>query len=103
MKWRLLEDDPITGTKEWFVPSSDGETFGIATEQNITPLLEQAYENRKAMDKHQRWGDGQLVARIPNSVLFDPKNRHLLRDDTALKKWLNDPDNAVFRLRYGKV
>lgn len=103
MKPRLLEDDPITGTRQWFVPSPDGETFTIATEQDITPLLEQAHEARKVMDKHQRWGDGQLVARIPNSVLFDPKNRHLLRDQAALKRWLNDPENKVFRLREGKV
>jgi hypothetical protein len=97
---RLLDDDPITGTRQWFVPSDDGRTFQIVTEQVVTPILADNAERRKT---RERWGDGQLVARIPNVVMDDLIHKGIAQDNSAFRRWLNDPTNKVFRLREGKV
>jgi hypothetical protein len=43
------------------------------------------------------------VASIPLTVYYDLKQKGILDDQTAMKKWLNDPDNELFRTRKGKV
>jgi hypothetical protein len=100
---RLLDDDPITKTRTWFVPSDDGSAFTIVSEQNVTLLLEANQAQRNANDKHMRWGEGQLVARIPHVVLDELWRKGILDDEAAFRHWLNDPENRVFRLREGKV
>ena len=43
------------------------------------------------------------VASIPLTVYYDLKQKGILDDQAAMKKWLNDPDNELFRTRKGKV
>jgi len=43
------------------------------------------------------------VASIPLNVYYDLKRRGIADDPKAMKKWLNDPDNRVFRTREGTV
>ena len=102
MRRRLLDADPITKTRSYFVPREDGG-FTIVNEQDVGVLLEANAEERKHRDRHERWGEGQLVARIPNVVLDDLWRKGILDDQEAFRHWLNDPDNKVFRLREGKV
>lgn len=100
----LIEADDLTGMRQYLVPSiHDDGTFQIVNEQNITPVLEQNYEIRKETDKHTRWGDGQIVARVPNVVVDELFRKGIIRDQKALRKWANAPENQVFRLRHGKV
>jgi hypothetical protein len=54
-------------------------------------------------DKRTKWGDMSRVASIPLSVYYDLKRRGIADDPVALRKWLNDGDNRVFRTREGTV
>jgi hypothetical protein len=59
------------------------------------------------------WGDNPIDARnhiasIPAEVIGDLNKKGIMRgyhiiDMPALKRWLNDPENRVFRTRGGQV
>jgi len=74
-------------------------TVHVYTEQDLT----QAIENNKIMrELHPRRSNNKLVARgVPVSVA-----ERAMREDWDEKdwaKWLNDPDNAAFRVWPGRV
>jgi len=62
-------------------------------------------------DKHTRWGDDifdNKIASIPMTVFDELNKRGIVRgfhviDQKAFRKFLNDPDNKVFRTREGTV
>lgn len=106
----LFDRDPLTGVTEWFEYDDSNDTFTIQTEQDVAPLV----ENNKFLQSHfnrgdDAWGDGfdhrTKVASIPLNVYFDLKKRFgdMRQNPRAWKRWLNDPDNAAFRTRPGRV
>ena len=99
----LFDEDPITGTRTIFVPEGDDGDFTLVYEQEIDDLLGDNQENRKERDSHARWDDINHIARIPNILLWEMKKKGILDDEKEMKKWLNDPDNKVFRTREGRV
>lgn len=72
------------------------------TRADISPVLELNKETRNRVDENARWGDGDLVARIPPVVYWNlPKE---IRDDPeAFDKWLNHEDQKPFKTRSGRV
>ena len=83
----------------------------IETRQDITDILEDNNNQRKYTDKRTRWGDDLFdnkIASIPLTVFDELNKRGIVRgfqviDQKAFKKFLNDPDNRVFRTREGIV
>lgn len=69
------------------------------TELNMTQTL----ENNKVMrELHPRRSMNKLVARgVPMTVV--EKSLREQWDDNDWKKWLNDPENAAFRVWPGRV
>lgn len=107
MTRRLFDYDPLTGTTQWF-HWNDDETFTIQTEQPVDDLIEANKANFNQFSSgRDHWGEAighkTRVASIPMNVYQDLKKRGILQDQAALKRWLNDPDNAVFRTRPGNV
>lgn len=90
------------GITRWFDYDEDTDTFGIHTEQDVAPAIE---ANKQLFNEAPtNWrGDMHLVASIPMSIYFDLKQKGIADDDAAMKRWLNDPDNRVFRTRAGVV
>lgn len=108
MTKRLFDYDPITGTKQWFHWNDADESFTIQTEQPVDALIEANKANFNEFSSgSDKWGEEighrTRVASIPMNVYLDLKKRGILQDEAALKRWLNDPDNAVFRTRPGNV
>lgn len=101
MQKRIFDTDPLTGiTRYWHV--KDNGEFVIETQQKID--VDEANRKRRVeTSKHTKWGDVARVASIPLSVYYDLKRRGITDDPKAMKKWLNDPDNRVFRTREGTV
>jgi hypothetical protein len=98
---RLLDYDALTGISEIFHYDETNDTFLIETRQDIEPFVEA--NKRLYNERQERWGDGQRVARIPN-VIYDQFLREgKLQDQAYLRRWLNDPDNRVFRTRPGVI
>jgi hypothetical protein len=59
------------------------------------------------------WGDNPIdrknkIASLPTEIINELNQKGIMRgyyimDQKAMKKWLNDPDNRVFRTRGGTV
>ena len=99
----LLSDEH--GIRETFHADVHHGTQNIIyTEQDVEPLIEQNKRLYNAVDEKARWGDGFVrVAHIPEVVYADLQTKGILNDPAAFKRWLNDADNRVFRVRPGRV
>jgi hypothetical protein len=102
MSWELFDEDPLMMTKTYFVDNEDG-SYTLVTEEDQSLVLENNLELRKQQDRHQRWGDGQLVASIPMTLYWDLYARGIVQDEAAMKRWLNSSENVMFRKRHGWV
>lgn len=100
---KLFDVDPVTGTVQWFHwdEQSKGKEMIIQTQQRTDEIIETNKIDYN--EASSRWGDGQMVARLPLTIWGDLKKRGIIDDPKALRKWLNDPDNAVFRTRPGRI
>jgi hypothetical protein len=81
---------------------TEDDTPGVIrtyTEQDMTSVVE---TNKIMRELHPQRSTNKLVARgIPMSVY--EKSIHEDWGDDDWKKWLNDPDNAAFRIWQGQV
>ncbi|MCP4826219.1 MAG: hypothetical protein GY892_19215 [Shimia sp.] len=98
---RFFSADPATGIKKYWHVKDNGE-YAVETEQTIDVDTVNARQRNMA-DKRTKWGDVNKVASIPLSVYYSLKAKGIADDPAALKKWLNNPDNRVFRTREGTV
>lgn len=79
----------------------DTETPDLVTQQvqqDVTQIVER---NAILAEEHARRSDNKLLARVPISV-YEQSIREKW-DDNDWKKFLNDPDNAMFRVWKGQV
>ena len=101
MTKRIFDTDPLTGITRYWHVKENGE-YVIETVQELD-VDESNKRARNSTDKRTKWGDMSRVASIPLSVFYDLKRQGIVDDQKAFKKWLNDPDNRVFRTREGTV
>jgi hypothetical protein len=101
MSKRLITDDTETGIKTYLQYDGTDDDAIIVKEQDATNIVE---ANRAAFDAAPaRWGDMTHVGRIPLTVYYELERKGILQDQVALVKWLNDPENAMWRTRPGNV
>ena len=87
-------------TTGWF-DSNTGDVH-MSTFQDIGEIVKKNKADRKAfaIDKNSatgRFGDFAKVASIPNVVVDQLMKSGVWFDRVAFRKWLNDPDNRLFR------
>jgi hypothetical protein len=88
------------------LPNGDVAYVYRTTPRAIATLLE---DNKRSFDEShgKRFGDGQIVGRIPLNVLFDPKNQLAEKiregDRDHMKWWLNSEAARPFRTFRGRV
>jgi hypothetical protein len=96
-KFVYQNDGAIKRTMVW--EDDEPETVRVYTEQDLT----QALENNKIMrELHPRRSTNKLVARgVPVAVY----EKSVLEgwDSKDWARWLDDPDNAAFRIWRGRV
>jgi len=81
----------------------------IETKQDITEILEsnkQILEADKARRGHLN--DLHHIARIPDTVIDDLNKKGIMRgfvivDDVAFARWLNDSENAQYKVYRGTI
>ena len=97
VKKTYRKSDGVTRTMIWEDDESD--TVHVHTEIDMT----QAVENNKILSElHPRRSTNKLVARgVPLTVYEQSVQENW--DDDRWKRWLNDPDNAAFRVWKGRV
>ena len=87
--------DPVTQrATEITVDADDGLVF--VHSQNTRPIVESAKRIASSFDPLVR-RDTIHVARIPMVIWQQLQKLGITKDEKALNKWLNDPDNSVFR------
>ena len=99
---KVFSHDAETGITKYWHDNGDGSVT-LETVQDTRDIQRANMEGRKEFDKHAKWGDMSRVASIPLTVYYDLKQKGILDDQNELRKWLNDPDNELFRTRKGKV
>ena len=101
--WNLWSYDHKTGVSVGH--HGDGTTTHGRTDTPVDAVLKANHEHgaqRAGQRRHD--GIGELVARVPLAVFFDKLNEaHRSGDSAHLSRWLNDSDNAAFRVREGRV
>ena len=104
---RVLSYDPVTKIKE--IHHYDPDTGAQALEMvgDVEEMVEDSKGRFAMVDERARWRDGMNhVASVP-LIIIDKVRResgiNLLRDKGAMRQFLNDPDNRVFRTRPGRI
>lgn len=90
--------------REWVWIDEETGSWKRCVVQRVDPLLEQ---NRQSYNESEgkRWGDGKVVASIPDSIFWseDWQKARSNRDEPWLRKQLNDPDLRHLRTWKGRL
>lgn len=102
MTKRIINDDSAsTGIVTSFEYDADKDEAIIHKEQDVTSIIE---ANKAEFNSApERWGEWTKVGSIPLSVYYELERQGITKDQKAMAKWLNDPDNLYFRTRPGTI
>lgn len=103
METHLIEVDPLTQIQTFTHYDHANDIHYVEEVQDVEPIIEYAKGLHRQFDERSRWGDIAQVAEIPNTIVFELMRDGILTDQKRMKKWLNDPANAHFRTRPGRV
>ena len=98
----MLSLNPETGIREDWHQDADGNVViqRVQDVQDIVDVAQRRFNDQKASTPY---GEFAKVASIPLSILEQLRRDGTLADPERFKKWLNDPDNRMFRTRPGKL
>jgi len=88
------------GVRRTLVTNVEEGSVGVLTEMDIDRLIT---ENQALEEEHVAFSDNKIVARIPMVVYEKLMLDGTIADDERFKRWLNDPDNRVFRVWRGNL
>lgn len=104
---KLFDEDPMMGTRQFWHYDPETDQATIETQTDVTELVDRnQYEHRLHDGTRSRWkGDFHRVASIPMPIYEELRSKGMLptQDEPAFRRWMNDPDNVVFRTRPGRV
>ena len=89
--------DSKTGSTSEFITEDDKIIYH--TKQDIQPVIEHC----KTLAENKPGKDFRHVAEVPMVIYQKAMREGWVKDKAKWKKWLNDPDNKVFRTWQGKV
>jgi hypothetical protein len=103
----FLDSDPVTGRVRTFHALPDGR-FAVDSAVDVEPILEENKDLARLQDT--KWQDNDnLVARIPMPIYmalrktWREQGLSALDRQRAMHRFLNDPDNKLFRVKAGKL
>lgn len=102
--WELWDYNPRTGRTTWRT-CPDGKRWVFRTDYDADAILA-GNKEAQAEFAGRPWteGLGDPVASVPLNVFFDQIDPMLEQQDAkAVSRWLNDGDNAAWRMRDGRV
>jgi hypothetical protein len=100
---RLFDLDPLQKIRRLFHWDNSSDSFVIETQQEVTDIVEANKSLYSEIDARARYGEMDRVASIPMNIYMDLQKSGIADDPKAFKRWLNDPDNRVFRTRPGRI
>jgi len=104
-KKRLLSHDPLLGKTEWYWHDDVTDTGKVEEVWDVSSIVEANKAMYAATDARKGWkGDWHHIASLPMSVAQDLWNKSAKgKDQKALKRFINDPDNRAFLVRPVKL
>ena len=102
---KILDYYPLTKTTQWFHYDESTKQYALETVQDVGDIVEANKGKFNQVDERANWkGDQHHIASIPMSIYHKlAKISNNFKDQRVIKRWLNDPDNKVFRTRPGRV
>lgn len=105
---RVFDYDPLFDVLRLWHYDDQTDQATIETRQGMHDrydgVADLATAERNQTSRKTPYNDGaHRVARIPMVIYEELMRLGITRDPKAMKKWLNDPDNRVFRTREGVV
>ena len=101
MAEKIFDVDPLSGITSYWHYDDATDTALIEKRQDVSEIVEA--NKAEFNEDHGRYGEWTKVASIPLSVYYDLKAQGIVDDPVAMKRWLNDADNRLFRTRPGTV
>ena len=89
--------DAKTGSTSEFITEDDKIIYH--TKQDIQPVIEHC----KTLAENKPGKDFRHVAEVPMVIYQKAMREGWVKDKAKWKKWLNEPENKVFRTWQGKV
>ena len=89
--------DSKTGSTSEFITEDDKIIYH--TKQDIQPVIEHC----KALAENKPGKDFRHVAEVPMVIYQKAMREGWARDQKAWRKWLNNPNNKLFRTWKGRV
>ena len=101
---RILDYDPVTKITQWYHYDDITGNISLENVQDVTDIVEHNKRIFNQADERKTWkGDTHKVASIPNVIYHQlAKASNNFKDQAVIRRWLNDPDNKVFRTRPGR-
>lgn len=102
--FRFFGYDKVKQILEWARTDDDGNVV-ICTQHLVTGDLLDLNRSAENDSAGKRFGDGKVVARIPEHILYSSGLAEAVRehDKRFISRFLNDPDNKHFRTFRGRV
>jgi hypothetical protein len=105
---KVFDYNPTFGILRLWHYDDATDSVTIETRQGAndvyTGLTDRTTALRNQTSRKTPYKDGMHhVASVPLVILEQLMKKGITRDKKAMKKWLNDPDNRVFRTREGVV
>lgn len=98
MESRIVYHNDGAVKRTSIVDDAEPNILRVDTELDLEDTLESIKRDREL---HPVKSNNKLVARVPMTVM--EKSIHEQWGDDDWKRWLNDPDNAAFRIWRGRV
>lgn len=100
-EWQLVKQTPFE--RVWLM-AVDENNFVAKRETIAHSLQAEANAVDYNASEGKRWGEGQVMARVPLDIYYrDVLPRKLAGDTAGLKRYWNDPDNRWMRTFKGRV
>jgi hypothetical protein len=96
---RILSHDADTQKSD--IWHSQGDDAVVETQQDVTAIIEANKIDYNAQSGFR--GDFHHVARIPLFIYEELQRKGIADDPDALKRWLDDPANRMFRTHPGRL
>lgn len=102
--FRFFGYDPVKQILEWARPDENGNVV-VCTQHLVTGDLLDLNRKAEAESAGQRFGDGKIVASVPEHIFYNSGLAQAVRekDKAWVSRFLNDPDHAAFRTFRGRV
>lgn len=95
----VLSSDPWSGTTQKMHITTD-QKLVLETETRIGALAEENKAILNDVSRTSRSGDMVRVARLPLSIFLDLKQRGVIDDRAAMKKWLASDEALPYRVHW---